>query len=46
VDGDGDTDVLSASSLDGKIAWYENDMPLLCDGFESGDLSTWAGSVP
>ena len=25
VDGDGDFDVLSASSLDDKIAWYEND---------------------
>ncbi len=25
VDGDGDTDVLSASSTDDKIAWYEND---------------------
>ena len=25
VDGDGDVDVLSASSLDDKIAWYEND---------------------
>ncbi|MCA9230365.1 MAG: VCBS repeat-containing protein, partial [Planctomycetales bacterium] len=25
VDGDGDLDVLSASSLDHKIAWYEND---------------------
>ena len=25
VDGDGDTDVLSASYLDDKIAWYEND---------------------
>ena len=25
VDGDGDTDVLSASQLDDKIAWYEND---------------------
>jgi hypothetical protein len=24
VDGDGDTDVLSASSADDKIAWYEN----------------------
>ena len=24
VDGDGDTDVLSASSNDDKIAWYEN----------------------
>ena len=25
VDGDGDMDVLSASSGDDKIAWYEND---------------------
>ena len=25
VDGDGDVDVLSASLLDNKIAWYEND---------------------
>ncbi len=25
VDGDGDIDVLSASALDNKIAWYEND---------------------
>ncbi len=25
LDGDGDTDVLSASSLDDKIAWYKND---------------------
>ena len=25
VDGDGDTDVLSASIVDGNIAWYEND---------------------
>jgi len=25
LDGDGDIDVLSASSLDDKIAWYEND---------------------
>jgi hypothetical protein len=25
VDGDGDLDVLSASELDDKIAWYEND---------------------
>ena len=24
LDGDGDMDVLSASSLDDKIAWYEN----------------------
>ncbi|MEX0936893.1 MAG: VCBS repeat-containing protein [Pirellulales bacterium] len=25
LDGDGDTDAVSASSFDGKIAWYEND---------------------
>ena len=25
MDGDGDTDILSASRLDDKIAWYEND---------------------
>ncbi|MBN2129792.1 MAG: hypothetical protein JW741_09860 [Sedimentisphaerales bacterium] len=25
LDGDGDLDVLSASSRDGKIAWYENE---------------------
>ena len=25
LDGDGDTDVLSASTSDDKIAWYEND---------------------
>src|SRR5262249_60113884 len=25
LDGDGDTDVLSASFLDDKVAWYEND---------------------
>jgi hypothetical protein len=25
VDGDGDTDVLSASAVDDKIAWYQND---------------------
>ncbi len=28
VDGDGDTDVLSASWLDDKVAWYENTTPL------------------
>ncbi|MCK4639315.1 MAG: VCBS repeat-containing protein, partial [Bacteroidales bacterium] len=25
LDGDGDNDILSASSADNKIAWYEND---------------------
>ncbi len=25
VDGDGDVDILSASTLDGTVAWYEND---------------------
>ncbi|MDJ0868182.1 MAG: FG-GAP-like repeat-containing protein [Myxococcota bacterium] len=33
VDGDGDLDVLSASSGDDKAAWYEN---------ESGDGSSWS----
>jgi len=28
VDDDGDTDVLSASSYDDKITWYENTTPL------------------
>lgn len=27
VDGDGETDVLSASFIDNKIAWYENSIP-------------------
>ncbi len=27
VDGDGDTDILSASTIDDTIAWYENTMP-------------------
>ncbi len=27
VDGDGDTDVLSASFIDDKVAWYENTSP-------------------
>ena len=33
VDGDGDTDVLSASFGDGKIVWYENTAPIsgFCD---------------
>jgi len=32
VDGDGDTDVLSASATDGKIAWHENRTPLCGNG--------------
>ena len=32
LDGDGDTDVLSASHLDDKIAWYENTTPPCGDG--------------
>ena len=32
VDGDGDVDVLSASSVDGRVAWYEN---------VGGDGSLW-----
>lgn len=31
LDGDGDTDVLSASQGDGKIAWYENIPPTDCN---------------
>jgi hypothetical protein len=37
--GDGDTVVRSTSGNDDKIAWYENNMPLFCDRFESGDVS-------
>ncbi len=36
VDGDGDMDVLSASAIDDKIAWYEN---------TSGDGSAWTERV-
>ncbi|MGB2984339.1 MAG: FG-GAP-like repeat-containing protein, partial [Phycisphaerae bacterium] len=32
VDGDGDTDVLSASTFDDKIAWYENTGPSIACG--------------
>ena len=32
VDGDGDTDVLSASAFDDKIAWYENTTPTCGNG--------------
>ncbi len=38
VDGDGDIDVLSASSIDDKIAWYKNDGALL-PGFELHTIS-------
>jgi hypothetical protein len=43
VDGDGDLDVLSTSSGDNKIAWYENLSPLVGDSnrdgvFNSSDL--------
>ena len=36
VDGDGDVDVLSASSVDDKIAWYEN---------TNGDGTSWTTHV-
>ncbi len=36
VDGDGDIDVLSASLLDDKIAWYENGTPTCGNGFVAG----------
>ncbi len=32
LDGDGDTDVLSASFIDDKIAWYENITPICGNG--------------
>jgi hypothetical protein len=43
VDRDGDIDVLSASSIDGQIAWYENLFPRVGDSnrdgvFNSSDL--------
>ena len=41
VDGDGDTDVLSASANDHKIAWYENDGAIL-PGFTEHVISTTA----
>ena len=39
LDGDGDMDVLSASSLDDKIAWYENDGS---ESFTAHDITTSA----
>jgi hypothetical protein len=53
VDGDGDTDVLSASAADNKIAWYENttppgpDCPADFDGdgdVDAADLAVLLGS--
>jgi hypothetical protein len=47
IDGDGDMDVLSASSTDDKIAWYKNDLlQPQCDGDiqfneEGGDATAW-----
>ena len=47
VDGDGDTDVLSASQFDGTIAWYENvgspaDTDFNGDGTtDAADLGVW-----
>ncbi len=38
VDGDGDTDVLSASRDDDKIAWYENLSPCGFDSNCDGDV--------
>ncbi len=38
MDGDGDHDVLSASSTDDKIAWYESDLdPFACPADLNGD---------
>ena len=38
MDGDGDTDVLSASTDDDKIAWYENLRPCGFDSDCDGDV--------
>jgi len=42
VDGDGDTDVLSASFFDNAIRWYENDGN---QNFTARDISTTAGGA-
>ncbi len=42
LDGDGDTDVLSASQLDNKIAWYENDATPELGGWNENAISTAA----
>ena len=42
VDGDGDMDVLSASDVDDKIAWYENDGS---ESFTEHAISTSANSA-
>jgi hypothetical protein len=44
VDGDGDTDVLSASVNDSKIAWYENDGTPAVGGWTERIISLAAGS--
>ena len=45
VDGDGDTDVLSASVFDDKIAWYENDGNPGTPGFTAHTISTAANGA-
>ena len=51
VDGDGDVDVLSASYVDDKIAWYENDGAenftprVIVDASSGTDRADGAGSV-
>ncbi len=45
VDGDGDMDVLSASSGDHTIAWYENDGTPADDGWIASDITTTADSA-
>jgi hypothetical protein len=47
LDGDGDLDVLAASSLDDTLAWYRNDsVVVFADGFECGDAGAWSSSMP
>ncbi|MBI4878895.1 MAG: VCBS repeat-containing protein, partial [Planctomycetes bacterium] len=45
LDGDGDTDVLSASDLDGTIAWYEND-PVGSGDFDAERVVTTQADAP
>jgi hypothetical protein len=46
LDGDGDTDVLSASEIDNKIAWYENLGPNQAPTADAGtDQTVLAGQI-
>jgi hypothetical protein len=56
LDGDGDTDVASASSIDGRVRWFENEQMTACPADLDGDgvvgfgdllivLATWGPCV-